>query len=42
MDRTLAKGPIVAASSGIAVEANHQSLKVEDDHQPSALVHLDG
>ena len=26
IDRTLARGPIVAASNGIAVEANHQSL----------------
>ena len=29
MDMTLARGPIVAASKGMAVEANHQSLYVE-------------
>ena len=26
MESTLARGPVVAASSGIAVDANHQSL----------------
>ena len=27
MDRTFAKGAMVAASNGMAIEANHQSLR---------------
>jgi hypothetical protein len=32
MESKLASGPMVAASSGIAVDANHQSLKDQPDH----------
>jgi len=31
MDKTLANGPMVAARSGIAVDANHQVLLVRRD-----------